>query len=173
MTEFSLVAGVLPKSQVGRKAVPPKADLLAALVEAFDSATAEVINSEGDMTPKVYGPTFLFESETKARTDAKRYVKALAESHSRKCTINVYPARENYCAKVVNAKGDTLRFTRVFGTNEEEAREAVELGNGEIIESIETQTRYLWRLYVPLSGDDGGRTEPAKVEGSEDEEADA
>jgi hypothetical protein len=165
MEGFTLVSGVLPKSNVGRKAVPAKPELVAALVAAFDSATAEVINSDGDVSAKVYGPPFLFESEAKARTDAKRYVTALAENHNRKCTVNVYPATENYVGKIVGADGNTLRFTRVFGTNEQEAREALAetLSEGESVATVETQTRYLWRLYVPLSGEDGGRTEPLPV----------
>lgn len=172
---FSLVSGVLPKSNVGRKAVPPKEDLLAALVSAFNSATAEVINSEGDMTPKVYGPSFLFDTEAKARTDAKRYVSALAENHDRKATVNVYPATENFVGKIVGKDGNTLRFTRVYGVDENAAREALAetLAKGESVASVESQIKYLWRLYVPISGTDGGRTEPLSVEGEADQDEDS
>jgi hypothetical protein len=171
MKEFTLVTGVLPKSTVGRKAVPPKAELLEALAAAFTDSTAEVLNAEGDMVPKVYGPASLFDSETRARTDAKRYVTALKADHDRLCTINVYPARENFSAKIVGSDGNTLRFVRVFGANEAEAKKAASEGlkKGESVALVEASTKYLWRLYVPLSGTDGGRIEPiiASGEGSE------
>lgn len=171
MTGFTMVSGVLPKSTVGRKAIPAKPELVSALLEAFDSGTAEVINSDGDLAPSVYGPDFLFESETKARTDAKRYVAALKES-GRLCTTNVYPIRENYVGKILDAEGNTVRFQRVFGANEAEAVAALEetLEEGQSAVEVEAQARYAWRLYVPLSGEDGGRTEPVAVVEEEPED---
>lgn len=117
---ISLASGVMPKSNVGRKAIEVDAALLDALIAGFGEKTWDQVDDDL-RAPVFYGPNDRkFTTESRATSDGRRYQKALkAEGLTTK--VNVYP------------DPTTLDFSvKEEGT-------------------VTKETRYLWRLYVPLS----------------------
>jgi len=112
---------ILPPSNVGRKAIPVDAEAVDYFVQCFRECPIEEMDD--DFRPAAYGPEdHLFVKDTAAQAEGRRYSKAVME----KLGVTVRVRVDD------NGVGEKL----------DENKKVIKPSEG---------TRYLWRLYVPLS----------------------
>jgi len=119
--KMKLSNSVMPVSQQGRKAIPCDAEAVESLVTSLREAPLAEV--DGEFRPQAYGPTDrTFATASRAQGEGRRYAKAVAKTLGTTPKVNVYD----------NGKGEKLdEAGRVTKANKD--------------------TRYLWRLYLPVS----------------------
>lgn len=88
---MGLTKGAMPKSNVGRKAIEPDAKILEGLLEFFQSEDSNPIEQDDFFVPAYIGPDdHLFEKDSRAQSEGRRYAKAIKEKMGATVKVNVY-----------------------------------------------------------------------------------
>lgn len=87
---IKLDTGALPKSNAGRKAIQPDANLVEALTKFFGSGT---VDENG--RPVYAGPQTDYDTEGKAQAAGRRHAKPVADAIGKKVRVNINQLSED------------------------------------------------------------------------------
>jgi len=129
---MNITKTILPPSNVGRKAIPVDAEAVDFFVKSFRECPIEEMDE--DFRPAAYGPEdHLFTKDTAAQAEGRRYSKAVMEKLGVTVRVRV---DDNGVGEQLDENGKVIK----------PSADSVDADGNKV-----QGTRYLWRLYVPLS----------------------